>query len=554
MTGKKILYNEEARNAICEGINKLADAVAVTLGPRGKNVLLKKKFGSPQSVRDGVTIAKEIEFEDPAEDTGAQLIREAASRANDKAGDGTTTSVVLTRTMINESRKVIAAGADPREVKRGMEKAVEKVVAALSAQSREVKDRNQIKQVATVAAGNDEVIGEIIADAMDKVGRDGVITVEEGKSLTTELKVVEGMQFDKGYISSYFATNMERQEAELKDAFVLLCEKKINLISDLVPLLEKIARTGKPLLIISEDIEGEALTTLVINKLRQVLNVCAVKAPGFGDRRKSILQDIAVLTGGEVVSEDLGTKLENVGIEQLGHLDRALITKENTTLVVDINKANLKEAVESRKKLIIREIEESTSDYDKEKLQERLAKLSGGVATIQIGAATESELKDKKLRVEDAVNATKAACEEGIVPGGGRALLNAQKEVEAFIHQLEGDRQIGAKIIYKAIEGPARQIAENAGREASVIIHKLKEEKNLNIGYNAAANTFEDMFAAGIVDPLKVTKAAIQVSSSIAGLITETSAIVFEVPEKSSCGAGGMGGGMPGGMGGGMDF
>ncbi len=550
MAGKHILYKEDARNAISQGINELADAVAVTLGPKGRNVLIQKKFGAPQSVRDGVTVAKEIEFEDPVKDIGARLIREAATKANDKAGDGTTTATVLTRSIINESRKVIAAGANPREVKRGIEEAVASVIQELKSQAKEVKDRTQIKQVASVAAGNDETIGEMIADAMDKVGRDGVITVEEAKSLETSLKIVEGMQFDKGFISPYFVTNPERQEVELKDAFVLLCEKKINLVSDLVPILEKVARAGKPLLIISEDVEGEALATLVVNKLRQVLNVCAVKAPGFGDRRKSILQDIAILTGAEVISEDLGNKLDKITAEQLGTVDRALISKDETTLVVDIP-ADRKASIEARKKQILREIEESTSDYDKEKLQERLAKLSGGVATIQIGAATETEMKDKKLRVEDAVNATKAACEEGIVPGGGVALIRCQKALSELVKKLEGDRVIGAQIVFRAIEGPARQIAENAGEEPSIIIQKIKEQTDSSFGYNAANNKYEDMIKAGIVDPVKVTKTSLQVASSIACMVIETDAVVYEVPDKDSKGSA-----MPAGMGGmgGMDY
>ncbi len=543
MTGKKILYREEARNAIGEGINELADAVSVTLGPKGKNVLLQKKFGAPQSVRDGVTVAKEIEFEDPVKDIGARLIREAATKANDKAGDGTTTAIVLTRSIINESRKVIAAGANPREVRRGIEEAVAAVIEELGTQARPVNDRKTIKQVATVAAGNDEVIGEMIADAMDKVGKDGVITVEESKSLETCLKVVEGMQFDKGFISPYFVNNPERQEVELKDAFVLLCDKKINIVSDMVPLLEKVARSGKPLLIIAEDVEGEALATLVVNKLRQVLSVCAVKAPGFGDRRKALLQDIAILTGGEVVTEDLGTKLENVTPEQLGKIDRAVITKDETTLVVDIPEAR-KVQIEGRKKQIQREIEDSTSDYDREKLQERLAKLSGGVATIQIGAATETELKDRKLRVEDAVNATKAACEEGIVPGGGVALIRCQPKLEQMIANCEGDKKIAAQIVLRAIEGPTRQIVSNAGQEASIIVQKIKEQSNKSIGYNAANDKYEDMFEAGIVDPKKVTRTSLTVASSIACMVIETDAVVYEVPEKekSAMPAGGMGG------------
>ncbi len=549
MSGKKILYKEDARKAISEGINELADAVAVTLGPKGRNVLIQKKFGAPQSVRDGVTVAKEIEFEDPVKDIGAKLIREAATKVNDKAGDGTTTATVLTRSIINESRKVIAAGANPREVKRGIEEASNIVISELRAQSKQINDRVRVKQVATVAAGNDETIGEMIAEAMDKVGRDGVITVEEAKSFETSLKIVEGMQFDKGFISPYFVTNPERQDVELKDAYVLLCEKKINLISDLVPILEKVARSGKPLLIIAEDVEGEALATLVVNKLRQVLNVCAVKAPGFGDRRKSILQDIAILTGAEVVSEDLGSKLENISPEQLGTIDRVIITKDETTLVMDIPE-NRKSQIEGRKKQIQREIEESTSDYDKEKLQERLAKLSGGVATIQIGAATETELKDKKLRVEDAVNATKAACEEGIVPGGGVALIRCQGKLEQLLSQVTGDKLIGVQIVMKAIEGPARQIAENAGQEPSIIVQKIKEQTNPNIGYNAAIDKYEDLMEAGIVDPAKVTISTVQVASSIAGMLIETDAVVYEIPEKDKASA------MPAGMGGmgGMDY
>ncbi|MDJ0626104.1 MAG: chaperonin GroEL [Candidatus Caenarcaniphilales bacterium] len=531
MSGKQILYKEEARNAISEGINDLADAVAVTLGPKGRNVLIQKKFGAPQSVRDGVTVAKEIEFEDPVKDIGAKLIREAATKANDKAGDGTTTATVLTRSIINESRKVIAAGANPRDVKRGIEEAVALVIEEIKNQATPVNDRNQIKQVATVAAGNDETIGEMIAEAMDKVGRDGVITVEEAKSLETSLKIVEGMQFDKGFISPYFVTNSERQEVELKDAYVLLCEKKINLVSDLVPILEKVARSGKPLLIIAEDIEGEALATLVVNKLRQVLNVCAVKAPGFGDRRKAILQDIAILTGAEVISEDLGSKLENISPEQLGTIDRVLVTKEETTLVIDIPE-NRKAAIEGRKKQIQVELEETSSEYDKEKLQERLAKIAGGVATIQIGAATETELKDKKLRVEDAVNATKAACEEGIVPGGGVALIRSQSNLENLVGKLDGDKSIGAQIVLRAIEGPARQIADNAGQEPSIIIQKVKEQKSATVGYNAANDKYEDMLQAGIIDPAKVTRTSLQVASSIACMVIETDAVVYEIPEK----------------------
>jgi chaperonin GroEL len=544
MSGKQILYKEEARNAISQGINELADAVAVTLGPKGRNVLIQKKFGAPQSVRDGVTVAKEIEFEDPVKDIGAKLIREAATKANDKAGDGTTTATVLTRSIINESRKVIAAGANPREVKRGIEEAVAVVIGELKSQSKEVKDRNQVKQVAAVAAGNDETIGEMIAEAMDKVGRDGIITVEEAKSLETSLKIVEGMQFDKGFISPYFVTNPERQEVELKDAYVLLVEKKINLVSDLVPILEKVARAGKPLLIISEDVEGEALATLVVNKLRQVLNVCAVKAPGFGDRRKAILQDIAILTGAEVISEDLGNKLENISADQLGVVDRVLVSKDETTLVVDIPQ-NRKSAIEGRKKQIQREIEESTSDYDRENLQKRLAKLSGGVATIQIGAATETELKDKKLRVEDAVNATKAACEEGIVAGGGVALIRCQEKLIEKVKEFAGDRKIGGQIVVRAIEGPARQISENAGQEPSIIVQKIKEEKDINVGYNAAKDVYENMFEAGIVDPVKVTRTSLQVASSIACMVIETDAVVYEIPEKEKTPA------MPAG---GMDY
>lgn len=548
MSGKQILYKEDARKAISEGINELADAVAVTLGPKGRNVLIEKKFGAPQSVRDGVTVAKEIEFEDPVKNIGAKLIREAATKVNDKAGDGTTTATVLTRSIINESRKVIAAGANPREVKRGIEEAAQVTISEIRAQAQQINDRVRVKQVATVAAGNDETIGEMIAEAMDKVGRDGVITVEEARSLETSLKIVEGMQFDKGFISPYFVTNPERQEVELKDAYVLLCEKKINLVSDLVPILEKVARSG-PLLIIAEDIEGEALATLVVNKLRQVLNVCAVKAPGFGDRRKSILQDIAILTGAEVVSEDLGSKLENISLEQLGKIDRVIVTKDETTLVVDIPEAR-KAQIEGRKKQIQREIEESNSDYDKEKLQERLAKLSGGVATIQIGAATETELKDKKLRVEDAVNATKAACEEGIVPGGGVALIRCQGKLEQLHSQVSGDKAIGVQIVLKAIEGPARQIAENAGQEPSIIVQKIKDQNSPTIGYNAATDKYEDLMDAGIVDPAKVTISTVQVASSIAGMLIETDAVVYEIPEKEKAPA------MPAGMGGmgGMDY
>lgn len=544
---KEILYNEDARDAIISGVNQLADVVAVTLGPKGNNVLLKKKFGAPQSVRDGVTVAKEVELEDPAEDTGAQLIREASSKANDKAGDGTTTATVLTRSMINESRKMIAAGANSREVSRGMAEAVDLVIAELKSKAQEVKSSDQIKQVAAVAAGNDERVGEMIATAMDKVGRDGVITVEEGKALDTELKIVEGMQFDKGFLSPYFVSNAERQEAELKDCFVLLCDKKINLISDLVPLLEKIARTGKSLLIIAEDIEGEALATLVVNKLRKVLDVCAVKAPGFGERRKAMLQDIAILTGGEVITEETGMTLEATDIHQLGQADRIIVNKENTTIVVDVP-AEREELINARKAQIQAEISNTTSDYDKEKLQERLAKLSGGVASIQIGAATESELKDKKLRVEDAVNATKAACEEGILPGGGTALVKAKVALEGKLLSIEGDKGIGSQIVLNAIEGPLRQIAENAGQEPSVIALKVREDKSSTTGYDAATDQFTDMVEAGIVDPAKVTRSALEVARSIACLITETSAVIYDKPEEKGASApampdmGGMGG------------
>lgn len=536
---KRIVFDEEARRALESGIDAVANAVKVTLGPKGRNVVLEKKFGSPQIVNDGVTIAKEVELEDHQQNAGAQLIREVASKTNDVAGDGTTTAAVLAQAIVREGLKNVVAGANPLALKRGIDKSVGVIVEDLRKQARKVENREAIAQVASISAGNDDVVGNLIADAMDKVGNEGVITVEESKSIGTQLKVVEGMQFDKGYISPYFITDTERMEAVLEDCFVLTVNKKINLVSDLVPILEKVAREGRGLLIIAEDVEGEALATLVVNSMRKVIRAVAVKAPGFGDRRKAMLEDIAILTGGQMFTEDLGMKLENVTVEHLGRARRVTVTRENTTIVVD---DTTKSQVEARVKLIKRQIEESDSEYDREKLQERLAKLAGGVAVIEVGAATETELKDKKLRLEDALNATRAAIEEGIVPGGGTALLKATLSLRKYAETLNAEERTGAEILVRALEAPCRQIADNAGARGQVVVEKVKEEAT-NIGFDALNGVYVDMFAAGIVDPLKVERSALENAASIAGLLLTTEALIVDLPEKK---APAMPAGMPG--------
>ncbi|MEM1308561.1 MAG: chaperonin GroEL [Cyanobacteria bacterium P01_D01_bin.71] len=537
---KKIIYNEDARRALEKGMDMLAEAVGVTLGPKGRNVVLEKKFGAPQIINDGVTIAKEIELEDNVENTGVSLIRQAASKTNDAAGDGTTTATVLAHAMVKEGLRNVAAGANAISLKRGIDKATAYLVEAIAAQARPVEDSSAISQVGTISAGNDDEVGAMIAEAMDKVGREGVISLEEGKSMTTELEVTEGMRFDKGYISPYFATDTERMEAVLDEPYVLLTDKKITLIQDLVPILEQVARASKPLMIIAEDIEKEALATLVVNRLRGVLNVAAVKAPGFGDRRKAMLEDMAVLTGGQVISEDTGLKLESAKIDMLGQSRRITITKDNTTLVAEGNEASVKARCEQ----IRRQIDETESSYDKEKLQERLAKLSGGVAVIKVGAATETEMKDRKLRLEDAINATKAAVEEGIVPGGGTTLAHMAPDLETWAgSNLSGEELIGAQIVTRALTAPLKRIAENAGQNGAVIAERVKE-KDFNVGYNAADGEFVDMLNAGIVDPAKVTRSALQNAASIAGMVLTTECIVVDKPEpKEGAGAGaGMGG------------
>jgi chaperonin GroEL len=538
---KRIIYNENARRALERGIDILAEAVAVTLGPKGRNVVLEKKFGAPQIVNDGVTIAKEIELEDHIENTGVSLIRQAASKTNDAAGDGTTTATVLAHAMVKEGLRNVAAGANAISLKRGIDRATAFLIEEIANMARPVEDSNAIAQVGTISSGNDEEVGQMIASAMDTVGKEGVISLEEGKSMTTELEVTEGMRFEKGYISPYFATDTERMEAILDEPMILITDKKIALVQDLVPVLEQVARSGRPLLIIAEDIEKEALATLVVNRLRGVLNVAAVKAPGFGDRRKAMLEDIAVLTGGQVITEDAGLKLDNAKLEMLGKSRRITITKDTTTIVAEGNEA----AVKARCEQIRRQIDESDSSYDKEKLQERLAKLSGGVAVIKVGAATETEMKDRKLRLEDAINATKAAVEEGIVPGGGTTLAHLVPKLEAWSSStLTGEELIGAGIVSRALTAPLKRIAENAGQNGAVIAERVKE-KDLNIGYNAAVNEFVDMFEAGIVDPAKVTRSALQNAASIAGMVLTTECIVVDKPDpKEAAGAG-----APGGMG-----
>jgi chaperonin GroEL len=526
MAAKQLQFDESARHALLRGVEKLAKAVKATLGPSGRNVILDKKFGSPTITKDGVTVAKEIELEDPYENMGAQLVREVASKTSDVAGDGTTTATVLAESIYREGLKNVTAGANPTSLQRGINKAVEAVVADLKRMSKKVKDRNEIAQVASVSANWDTTIGEIIADAMDKVGKDGTITVEEAKSIETTLDVVEGMQFDKGYLSPYFVTNAEAMEANLENAYILIHEKKISSLKDLLPLLEKVAKSGRPLLIIAEEVEGEALATLVVNKLRGTLQVCAVKAPGFGDRRKAMLEDIAVLTGGKFLTEDLGIKLENVTIDDLGKAKRISIDKENTTIVEGAGKSN---DISGRVSQIRRQIEETTSDYDREKLQERLAKLAGGVAVINVGAATETEMKEKKARVEDALHATRAAVEEGVVAGGGVALLRAQSSLDNV--KLEGDEKVGLEIIRRALEAPLRQLADNAGREGALIVAEVKKSKGSH-GYNVATDSYTDLIKDGVLDPTKVTRSALQNAASISGLLLTTEAIVTEKPEK----------------------
>ena len=525
---KSIIYKEEARRALEKGIDLLAEAVAVTLGPKGRNVVLEKKFGAPQIVNDGVTIAKEIELEDHIENTGVSLIRQAASKTNDVAGDGTTTATVLAHAIVKEGLRNVAAGANPIAIKRGIDKATEYLVGKIQEHAKPVEDSKAIAQVGSISAGNDEEVGAMIAEAMDKVGKEGVISLEEGKSMTTELEITEGMRFDKGYISPYFATDTERMEAVLEEPYILITDKKITLVQDLVPVLEQVARQGKTLLILAEDIEKEALATLVVNRLRGVLNVAAVKAPGFGDRRKQMLEDIAVLTGGQLISEDAGLKLESTKIEMLGKARRITITKDNTTIVAEGNEKDVKARCEQ----IRRQMEETESSYDKEKLQERLAKLSGGVAVVKVGAATETEMKDRKLRLEDAINATKAAVEEGIVPGGGTTLAHLAPELESWANaNLKDEGLTGAMIVARALSAPLKRIAENAGQNGAVIAERVKE-KAFNVGFNAATNEFVDMLEAGIVDPAKVTRSALQNAASIAGMVLTTECIVVDKPEK----------------------
>ncbi|ADV82997.1 chaperonin GroEL [Terriglobus saanensis] len=553
---KTILHGEDSRQAILRGVNKLADAVKVTLGPKGRNVVIEKKFGSPTITKDGVTVAKEVELADPLENMGAQMVKEVASKTSDVAGDGTTTATVLAQAIFREGVKTVAAGANPMQLKRGIDKAVEAIIGkrdengivtggALSKFSKPVSG-DMIAQVGTISANSDAQIGTIIAEAMKKVGKDGVITVEEAKTMETQLDVVEGMQFDRGYLSPYFVTDAERMEAALEDPYILIYEKKISSMKDLLPLLEQIARTGKPLVIIAEDVDGEALATLVVNKLRGTLNVAAVKAPGFGDRRKAMLGDIAILTGGKAITEDLGIKLESVKIEDLGTAKRVTIDKDNTTIIDGAGKDS---EIEGRVREIRSQVEKTSSDYDREKLQERLAKLVGGVAVIKVGAATETEMKEKKARVEDAMHATRAAVEEGIVPGGGVALIRAAADVDALIKTLEGDEKIGASIIRRAIEEPLRMIVHNAGEEGAVVIGKILESKDTNFGYNAGSGKYEDLVAAGVIDPTKVTRTALQNAASIAGLMLTTEAMISEIPEKAPAGGGGHqhgGGGMDG--------
>jgi chaperonin GroEL len=540
---KQLMFNDPARAALLRGVNILADAVKVTLGPKGRNVVIDKKFGSPTITKDGVTVAKEVELKDPYEDMGAQMIKEVASKTSDVAGDGTTTATVLAQAIFREGLKNVTAGANPMGLKRGIEHAVEQVVGELKNMTKSTKDKKEIAQVATIAANNDKTIGNLIAEAMEKVGKDGVITVEEAKAMETTLEVVEGMQFDRGYLSPYMVTDPERMEAVLEDAIILIHEKKISVMKDMLPLLEQVARAGKPFLIIAEEVEGEALATLVVNKLRGTLACCAVKAPGFGDRRKAMLQDIATLTGGKAITEDLGIKLENIKLEDLGKAKKVVVDKDNTTIVEG---AGSTKEIEGRIKQIRAQIEETTSDYDREKLQERLAKLAGGVAVIKVGAATETEMKEKKARVEDALNATRAAVEEGIVPGGGVALLRAAAALDHL--KLSGDEATGASIVRRALEEPIRRIVENAGLEGSVVVAKVKAATKAAQGFNADSNQYVDMIEAGIIDPTKVERIALQNAASIASLLLTTEALITDIPEKAPAmppmphGGGGMGG------------
>jgi len=545
MSAKEIRFNEDGRNAILKGVNALADAVKVTLGPKGRNVIIEKSFGSPLITKDGVTVAKEIELENKFENMGAQLVKEVASKTSDVAGDGTTTATVLAQAIYRQGAKLVAAGHNPMELKRGIDKSVEAIVAELQKISKPIKDHKEIAQVGTISANNDKTIGDIIAEAMEKVGKEGVITVEEAKAMETSLETVEGMQFDRGYLSPYFVSDPERMEATLENAIILIYDKKISNMKDMLPVLEQTAKSGRPLLIIAEDIEGEALATLVVNKLRGVLNVCAVKAPGFGDRRKAMLEDIAVLTGGKVISEEMGFKLENTTMDMLGRAKRVVVDKDNTT-IIDGDGADAD--IQGRVKQIRAQVEDTTSDYDREKLQERLAKLVGGVAVIKVGAATETEMKEKKARVEDALHATRAAVDEGIVPGGGVAYIRALSVLEGL--KLDAEQQFGVTIIRSALEGPIRQIAENAGIDASIVVDKVKNGKDA-FGYNAADDTYVDMLEAGIIDPTKVSRCALQNASSVAGLMLTTECMIAEKPKKDS----GMPA-MPGGMGGmgGMDY
>jgi chaperonin GroEL len=546
MAAKEILYDVSARDHILAGVNTLANAVKVTLGPRGRNVVIEKSFGAPTVTKDGVTVAKEIELSDKFENMGAQMVREVASKTSDVAGDGTTTATVLAQAIYREGSKMVAAGHNPMELKRGIDAAVAAIIERLAKISKATKDPKEIAQVGTISANGDTTIGQILADAMAKVGREGVITVEEAKGLETTLEIVEGMQFDRGYLSPYFVTDQERMEVKLEDAYILISEKKVSNMKDLLPVLEAIARQQKPLLILAEDIEGEALATLVVNKLRGTLNVAAVKAPGFGDRRKEMLKDIAILTGGQVIAEELGLKLENVTISDLGKAKSIRIDKENTTIVEGAGK---KAEIKGRCDQIRKQVEETTSDYDREKLQERLAKLAGGVAVVKVGAATEVEMKEKKARVEDALHATRAAVEEGIVPGGGVALLRSQNTLDKM--DVSDEQRVGVNIVRRAIEEPLRQIAANAGVEGSIVVHKVREGKDA-FGYNAATDSYEDLIKAGVIDPAKVVRTALQNAASVAGLMLTTEALIAEKPKDEKAGAGGGGGHNHGG--GGMDF
>ncbi|MFA5087439.1 MAG: chaperonin GroEL [Candidatus Omnitrophota bacterium] len=544
---KQLIYEDEARRAILRGVEQLARAVKVTLGPKGRNVVLDKKFGSPTVTKDGVTVAKEVDLEDPYENMGAQMVKEVAEKTSDTAGDGTTTATILAEAIYREGLKNVTAGANPMALKRGIEQAVENVVKKIASLSKKIdlKDSKQVEQVATIAANSDTVIGKKIAEAFEAVGKDGVITVEESKTIHTELKVVEGMQFDQGYLSPYFSTNMEKMECELEDPYILIYEKKISNIKDILPVLEKIAKTGKPIVLICEDVEGEALATLVVNNLRKTLSCAAVKAPGYGDRRKAMLEDIAVLTGGKAITEDLGLKLENIDIHDLGRAKKVKIDKDNTTVVEGAGKTA---DIKGRINQIKNQIEGTDSSYDKEKLQERLAKLAGGVAIINVGAATESEMKEKKARVEDALHATRAAVEEGIVPGGGVALLRCIRDLDGM--KLKGDEKTGVEIIQRSLESPVRQLAMNAGLEGSVIVDRLKNEKDINIGYDINQDAYVDMLESGVIDPAKVTRTALQNAASIAALLLTTEALIADLPEKNKPAMPPM----PGGMGGGMDY